>query len=80
MNIHLDARIDCLRVEMVSHLQRSVLGMFDVSARPCVAEGLVAISVPVNKFVRMVDNMEESFLVTPSWNKLKKRTRKGEKR
>jgi len=29
----------------------------------------------MNKFVRMVDNMEESFLMTGSWEKVLKRIR-----
>jgi hypothetical protein len=27
----------------------------------------------MNKFTRMVDNMEESFLITGSWKKIQKR-------
>jgi uncharacterized protein (DUF169 family) len=52
---------------------RCVLGMFDVSARPFVAEHELTFAAPMNKFATMVDNMEESFLVTSSWNKVKKR-------
>jgi len=52
---------------------RGVLGMFDVSARPWVPEHLLSFSVPMNKFVRMVENMEESFLITPSWARVGKR-------
>jgi hypothetical protein len=28
----------------------------------------------MNKFARMIDNMEESFLITDSWKKVQKRT------
>jgi len=52
---------------------RAVLGMFDVSARPCVEPNVLSFSVPWRKFVRMVENMEESFLTTSSWEKVRKR-------
>ncbi|HUU27939.1 MAG TPA: DUF169 domain-containing protein [archaeon] len=52
---------------------RGVLGMFDVSARPCVEAGVLSFSVPFNKFLTMIENMEESFLITPSWSKVRKR-------
>jgi uncharacterized protein (DUF169 family) len=59
---------------------RGVLGMFDVSARPCVPEDVLTLSLPMNKFVKMIENMEESFLITPSWSKVNKRIVKREKR
>jgi hypothetical protein len=34
---------------------------------------MLTLAVPMNKFERMVDNMEESFLITPAWGKVKKR-------
>lgn len=52
---------------------RAVVGMFDVSARPFVAKNVLAFSVPMSKFKRMADNMDESFLITPSWVKVQKR-------
>jgi len=52
---------------------RGVLGMFDVSARPFVPENTLSYAVPMNKFVRMIENMNESFLITPSWAKVRKR-------
>jgi hypothetical protein len=30
-------------------------------------------AIPMNKFTRMVDDMEESFIITPSWAKVQKR-------
>jgi hypothetical protein len=56
-----------------SERPRAVLGMFDVSARPCVQEYVLTFAVPMNKFVRMIDNMEESFLITGSWGKVSQR-------
>ena len=52
---------------------RAVLGMFDVSARPCVGAGVLSFAVPMVKFRSMVENMEQSFLITGSWNKVQKR-------
>ena len=50
-----------------------VLGMFDPSARPHVPENVLSFAVPVNKFVRMIENMEESFLITPTWDNIRHR-------
>lgn len=52
---------------------RGVIGMFDVSARPFVPKDTLTFATPMSKFVRMIDNMEESFLITPSWAKVRKR-------
>lgn len=60
-------------LEKDSEHPRGVIGMFDVSARPFVPEDALTFSVPMSKFTRMIDNMEESFLITPSWAKLQKR-------
>jgi len=59
--------------ELQSQHSRAVLGMFDVSARPCVPPGVLTFAVPWPKFVRMVDNMDESFLITESWRKVRSR-------
>jgi uncharacterized protein (DUF169 family) len=67
-------------LERSSDHPRAVLGMFDVSARPCVPENVLTFSVPMNKFIRMVENMPESFLITDSWSKVNKRiSRRGNK-
>jgi len=52
---------------------RAVLGNFDVSARPYVPSQTLSFSVPMKKFERMVANMDESFLITPSWQKVRRR-------
>ncbi|MEJ2108714.1 MAG: DUF169 domain-containing protein [Acidobacteriota bacterium] len=52
---------------------RAVLGMFDVSARPGVPSTSLSFSVPAAKFERMVDNMDESFLITESWKRVRQR-------
>jgi len=66
-------------LEKDSRNPRGVLGMFDVSARPCVPKAALTFSVPMNKFVGMIKNMEESFLITPSWSKVRTRINRTEK-
>jgi hypothetical protein len=63
--------------ELQSSEPRAVLGMFDVSARPCVPSSVLTFAVPWPKYVRMVDNMKESFLITKSWNKVRTRMKKN---
>ena len=60
-------------LEKNSTRPRAVIGMFDVSARPYVPKETLTFAVPINKFITMVKNMEESFLITRSWEKVKKR-------
>jgi len=52
---------------------RAIIGMFDPSARPYVPKGTLSFAVPMKRFVTMVDNMEESFLITDTWRRLRKR-------
>ncbi len=59
--------------ELQSTHPRAVLGMFDVSARPCVEPEVLTFAVAWPKFVAMVDQMEESFLITDSWQKVRSR-------
>ena len=66
-------------LEKDSGRPRGVLGMFDISARPCVPEETLTFSFPIGKFTRMIDNMEESFLITDSWSKVKKRIHRSER-
>ncbi len=60
-------------LEKDSDKPRGVIGMFDVSARPFVPKDALTFSVPISKFIRMIDNMEESFLITGSWEQVQKR-------
>jgi uncharacterized protein (DUF169 family) len=60
-------------LETKSARPRAVIGLFDVSARPFIDKDKLSFAAPVSKFKRMVDNMEESFLITPSWAKVQKR-------
>jgi uncharacterized protein (DUF169 family) len=63
-------------LETLSDRPRAILGMFDVSARPCVQGLELTFTVPWKKFVRMVDNMDESFLIGDSWKKVKSRIKR----
>jgi hypothetical protein len=60
-------------VEARSKKPRCVLGMFDVSARPCVPAGTLTFSIPVKRFEVMLGNMDESFLITDSWKQVRER-------
>jgi len=60
-------------LEKDSDQPRSFIGMFDVSARPYVSADELTFAAPINKFERMVGNMDESFLITESWKKVQKR-------
>jgi hypothetical protein len=52
---------------------RAILGMFDPSARPYVTAGCLTLTAPWALFKRMLANMDESFLITPTWEKIKVR-------
>jgi hypothetical protein len=52
---------------------RAVLGMFDVSARPFVPGSILSFAIPMNKFAAMINNMDESFLITKSWKAVQRR-------
>ncbi len=60
-------------LERQSDKPRAVLGLFDVSARPFVSGDTLTFAVPMNRFEQMVANMEESFLITEAWSKVRKR-------
>ena len=52
---------------------KCILGMFDVSARPCVPENCLTFTIPFRRFKQVIDNMDESFLITGSWKKVQER-------
>jgi len=52
---------------------RAILGMFDISARPYVRKEHLSFAVPMSLFEEMAANMEESFLITASWDKVRVR-------
>jgi len=47
---------------------RAVLGMFDPSARPHVESDVLTFAVPWARFLEMNEDMDESFLITPTWD------------
>lgn len=60
--------------EQATHqIPRCVLGMFDVSARPHVERDELTFSIPIKRFEQIVGYMNESFLITSSWEKVKSR-------
>ena len=63
-------------LESKSEKQRAVIGMFDITARPFVPANVITFAIPFKRFEKMVGYMEESFLTTNSWNKLKSRIEK----
>lgn len=60
-------------LEKCADRQRGVLALFDIYARPFVDKNELTISFPITRFLQIIDYMEESFLTTPSWDKVKKR-------
>jgi len=60
-------------MEKDSKRPRAVIGMFDISARPCVDKNTLTFAAPLVKFEQMVNNMDESFLITDSWKVVRKR-------
>ena len=61
--------------EAKSEQPRCVLGMFDVSARPHVEAGKMTFAMPMRRLEQMALNMEESFLITKSWELVRKRVK-----
>jgi len=59
-------------MEANSAAPRCVLGMFDVSARPEIPANMLTLTVPMRRFETIARNMDESFLITPSWEAVKK--------
>jgi uncharacterized protein (DUF169 family) len=49
---------------------RSVLGMFDVSARPMVEKEILTFAMPYSVFLRLLENVKDSFVQTESWKKV----------
>jgi hypothetical protein len=62
--------------QSASNNPRCVLGMFDVSARQCVPDNTLTFTVLMGRFEAMVENMEDSFLITGSWRAVKNRIKR----
>ena len=59
--------------ELNSIRPRAVTSMLDISARPCVPPDVPSFAIPWPKVLRMCSQMEESFLTTSSWRKVRAR-------
>jgi len=60
-------------LETITQRQRAVIGMFDPSARKCLTGNEISFAVPMARFERMVEYMDESFLITDTWSNIRKR-------
>jgi uncharacterized protein (DUF169 family) len=60
-------------IERAKNGNASYLGMFDISARPFVPANTLSLAMPMEKFARIIDCMEESFVITDSWSKVRAR-------
>jgi hypothetical protein len=65
--------------EELSDDPRAVLGLMDPSARPCVPTDILTFAVPMKIFTRMIRDMDESFLITESWEKVKRKIEQSRK-
>jgi hypothetical protein len=52
---------------------RAVLGLFDLSARPYMEREVLTFALPYPMFLRMAENIPESFLSTKTWGVIRKR-------
>lgn len=50
-----------------------ILGMFDSSARPYVPKETLTFAIPYSRFITLTSYMDESFLITETWNGMRKR-------
>jgi uncharacterized protein (DUF169 family) len=55
---------------------QAILGSFDVSARPFVEPNILTLAMPTKLFLTLLDNQDESFLITPSWEMVRERIEK----
>jgi uncharacterized protein (DUF169 family) len=64
-------------LEQQNKRPRAVLGMFDPSARKCVEPDILTFAVPMRRFSTMITDMEESFLITETWETVKKKIKQS---
>lgn len=55
---------------------KAIIGGLDVAMRGCVKEGYLSFSMPTKRFIRMIENMDASFLDTYIWHNLRRRVEK----
>ena len=63
-------------MEGSSQHPRAVIGLFDPSARPWFGENILTFTAPMKKFAEMVEDMDESFLITPTWDRILQRIKR----
>jgi len=59
--------------EVEKEKPRAILGMFDVSARPMVEKDVLTLAMPYSIFLKLLENVSDSFLQTESWKKVLQR-------
>lgn len=52
---------------------RTIIGLFDPSARKCIKANILSFSLSVDRLWKLMAEMEESFLTTPIWSFISKR-------
>ena len=65
------------RIQALSDNPKGVIGMFDPSARPCVGADMLSFSAPTKLITEMAEIIDESFVITETWAKVKRRIGKG---
>ncbi len=60
-------------LERLHGTHRAVIGLFDPSARPYIPSITMSFSVTIETLDRMIQNMDVSFLITPTWDKIRNR-------
>lgn len=61
------------QAEADSDTPRGVIGFFDISQRDSIAKELLSYTMPWSLFMEMESNVDDSFLQTPMWQKLRER-------
>ncbi|MBN2844838.1 MAG: DUF169 domain-containing protein [Deltaproteobacteria bacterium] len=59
--------------ELKSDQPKAIIGLFDPRARVCVMPDLLSFSIPWPKFESMLKNIDDCFLNTYTWEKIRKR-------
>lgn len=59
--------------EYLENGKRAIIGMFDPSARKCVKANVLSFSLSIGRLWELMAEMEESFLITPTWTVIHKR-------
>lgn len=62
--------------EYLNKGKRAIVGLFDPSARKCIHENILSFAMSAERLLELSDEMEESFLVTPTWGFIQKRLMK----